>query len=161
MDKRASAGISGFLGIVVCIALYLLLRRFFPGLSVVFLVILGLAALVTVGDYVLGLQIDNYGGLSNLGKKSMLSSIQSMLPFAQSLLSLCLEIGYLAAMLRIARGMYTSPQTLRLGFDRFWLLMRCTVFKGLIMTGVLFSCLYFGMMIYMVTPFSDAAVAGS
>ena len=120
--------------------------------------ILGLAALVTVGDYVLGLQIDNYGGLSNLGKKSMLSSIQSMLPFAQSLLSLCLEIGYLAAMLRIARGMYTSPQTLRLGFDRFWLLMRCTVFKGLIMTGVLFSCLYFGMMIYMVTPFSDAAV---
>jgi hypothetical protein len=81
--------------------------------------ILGLAALVTVGDYVLGLQIDNYGGLSNLGKKSMLSSIQSMLPFAQSLLSLCLEIGYLAAMLRIARGMYTSPQTLRLGCDRF------------------------------------------
>lgn len=120
--------------------------------------ILGLAALVTVGDYVLGLQIDNYGGLSNLGKKSMLSSIQSMLPFAQSLLSLCLELGYLAAMLRIARGMYTSPQTLRLGFDRFWLLMRCTVFKGLIMTGVLFSCLYFGMMIYMLTPFSDAAV---
>ena len=120
--------------------------------------VLGLAALVTVGDYVLGLQIDNYGGLSNLGKKSMLSSVQSMLPFAQSLLSLCLDVGYLAAMLRIARGMYTSPQTLRLGFDRFWLLMRCTVFKGLIMTGVMFACVYFGMMIYMVTPFSDAAV---
>ena len=120
--------------------------------------VLGLAALVTVGDYVLGLQIGNYGGLSNLGKKTMLSSLQSMLPFAQSLLSLCLEVGYLAAMLRIARGMYTSPQTLRLGFDRFWLLMRCTVFKGLIMAGVMFSCLYFGVMIYMMTPFSDAAV---
>lgn len=48
MDKKASAGISGFLGIVVCIALYLLLRRFFPGLSVVFLVILGLAALAVL-----------------------------------------------------------------------------------------------------------------
>ena len=84
-----------------------------------------MAALVTVLDYVLGLQIDNYGGLSNLSKRSMLSSVQSMLPMLQSLLAMCLEVGYLAAMLRIARGMYTSPQTLRLGFDRFWLLLRC------------------------------------
>ena len=119
---------------------------------------LGMAALVTVLDYVLGLQIDNYGGLSNLSKRTMLSSLQSMLPFAQSLLSMCLEVGFLAAMLRIARGMYTSPQTLRLGFDRFWLLMRCSIFKGMIMAGVMFSCLYFGMMIYLMTPFSDAAV---
>ena len=119
---------------------------------------LGLAALVTVLDYVLGLQIDNYGGLSNLGKKAMLSSVQSVLPFAQSLLTLCLDVGYLAAMLRIARGMYTSPQTLRLGFDRFWLLMRCTIFKGLVMAGVMFACLYFGIMIYMLTPLSDKAV---
>ena len=119
---------------------------------------LGLAALVTVGDYVLGLQIDHFGGLSNLGKRTMLSSLQSMLPLAQSLLTLCLEVGYMAAMLRIARGMYTSPQTLRLGFDRFWLLMRCAIFKGLIMAGVMFACVYFGIMIYMMTPLSDAAV---
>ena len=117
-----------------------------------------MAALVTVLDYVLGLQIDNYGGLSNLSKRSMLSSVQSMLPMLQSLLAMCLEVGYLAAMLRIARGMYTSPQTLRLGFDRFWLLLRCAIFKGLIMAGVMFSCLYFGIMIYVLTPFSNAAV---
>ena len=89
---------------------------------------LGMAALVTVLDYVLGLQVDNYGGLSNMGKKAMLSSVQSMLPFAQTLLTLCLDLGYLAAMMRVARGMYTSPQTLRLGFDRFWLLIRCSFF---------------------------------
>lgn len=119
---------------------------------------LGLTALVTVVSHVLGLQIDNYGGLSNLGKRTMLSSVQSMLPMAQSLLAMCLDVGYLAAMLRIARGMYTSPQTLRLGFDRFWLLLRCSIFKGLIMTGVLFASMYFGIMIYMMTPLSDAAV---
>lgn len=119
---------------------------------------LGMAALVTVASYVLGLQMDNYGGLSNLGKRSMLSSVQSMLPFARSVLTMCLDVGYLAAMLRIARGMYTSPQTLRLGFDRFWLLMRCAIFKGMIVAAVVFSCLYFGVMIYMLTPFSDAAV---
>ena len=120
--------------------------------------VLGLTALVTLAGHVLGIQIDNYGGLSNLGKRSMLSSIQSMLPFAQSVLVMCLDLGYLAAMLRIARGRYTSPQTLRLGFDRFWLLMRCSIFKGLIISAVMFVSLYFGVMIYMMTPFSDAAV---
>ena len=120
--------------------------------------VLGLTALVTVTSHILGLQIDNYGGLSNLGKRTMLSSIQSMLPMAQSLLTMCLDLGYLAAMLRIARGMYTSPQTLRLGFDRFWLLLRCSIFKGLIMTAVMFSSLYFCVMIYMLTPFSKSAV---
>ena len=119
---------------------------------------LGLTALVTVLSYVLGLQIDNFGGLSNLGKKAMISSFQSMLPFVQSLLNMCLDLGYVAAMLRIARGMYTSPQTLRLGFDRFWLLMRCSIFRGLIMMAVMFVCLYFGVMIFMMTPFSDKAV---
>lgn len=119
---------------------------------------LGMAALVTVVSHVLGLQIDHYGGLSNLGKRTMLSSLRSMLPLVQSLLTMCLDLGYLAAMLRIARGMYTSPQTLRLGFDRLWLLLRCAVFKGLIVAGVLFFCLYFSIMIYMLTPFSDAAV---
>lgn len=119
---------------------------------------LGLTALVTVLNHVLGLQIDNYGGLSNLGKRNMLSSLQSMLPMLQSMLTMCLDVGYLAAMLRIARGMYTSVQTLRLGFDRFWVLLRCSIFKWLIMTGVLFACLYFGIMLYMLTPLSNAAV---
>lgn len=119
---------------------------------------LGLMLLVTVTNYVLGLQMDNFGGLSNLGKRTMLSSVQSMLPMIQSLLIMCLDLGYLAAMLRIARGMYTSPQTLRLGFDRFWLLLRCGIFKGLIMTGVTFVSMYLGIMIFMLTPFSKGAV---
>ena len=119
---------------------------------------LGLMLLVTVTNYVLGMQMDNFGGLSNLGKRTMLSSLQSMLPVVQSLMIMCLDLGYLAAMLRIARGMYTSPQTLRLGFDRFWLLLRCGIFKGLIMTGVTFVSMYLGIMIFVLTPFSKAAV---
>ena len=119
---------------------------------------LGLTALTAVASYILDLQIDNFGGLSNLGKRSLLSSIQSMLPFAQSLLAMCLDLGYLAAILRIARGMYTSPQTLRLGFDRFWLILRCSIFRGLILMGAMLGCMYAGIMIYMLTPFSGAAM---
>ena len=116
---------------------------------------LGLTALVTVLNHVLGLQIDNFGGLSNLGKRTMLSSVQSMLPLAQSILAMCLDVGYVAAMLRIARGMYTSPQTLRLGFDRFWVLLRCAIFKGLIFTGVMIGSMYLGIVIFLMTPLAE------
>ncbi len=119
---------------------------------------LGLMALVTVLNYVLGLQIDNFGGLSNLGTRTMLSTVQSMLPMVQSLLNMCLTVGYLAAMLRIARGMYTSEQTLRLGFDRFWLLVRCSLFRGLILTGAMMAGIYLGVLIYMLTPLSRPAM---
>ena len=119
---------------------------------------LGLMALVTVAGYVLGLQMDHFGGLSNLGKRTMLSSVQSMLPMVQSLLIMCLDLGYLAAMLRVARGMYTSVQTLRLGFDRFWLLLRCGICRGLILSGVVFVCMYLGIMIFVATPLSGDAM---
>lgn len=119
---------------------------------------LGLTALVTVINHLLNLQIDNFGGLSNLGKKTVLSSIQSMLPLVQSILTMCLDVGYIASMLRIARGMYTSPQTLRLGFDRFWVLMRCSVIQGLILIGISAISVYTGIMVYMLTPFSEPAV---
>lgn len=119
---------------------------------------LGMTALVTVLNYLLGLQIDNYGGLSNLSKRTMLSTIQSILPMAQSLAAMGLNLGYLAAMLRIARGMYTSPQTLRLGFDRFWVLLRCSVFRGLILAGAMLLSMYLGILIYVLTPFSGPAM---
>ena len=118
---------------------------------------MGLALLSTVVRYVLALQIDQLGGLSNLGSRTMLSTLQSMLPLAQSALSMCLDVGYVAAMLRIARGMYSSPQTLRLGFDRFWVLLRCSIFKGLILSGVVFISMYAGITVYLMTPFAEPA----
>ena len=40
---------------------------------------MGLAALVTVADYCLGLEISQTGGLSNIGRRSILSTIQTIL----------------------------------------------------------------------------------
>lgn len=119
---------------------------------------LGMAALVTAANYIIGLQIDNFGGLGNMGIRTVLSSVQTVLPLIQSALTICLDVGYLAAMLRIARGQYVSPQTLRLGFDRFWVLLRCAIFKGLILFANMFAGAYFGIMIYMLSPLSDGVV---
>lgn len=119
-------------------------------------IVLGLALLTTVIRYVLGLQIDQLGGLGNMGTRSVLSAVQSMLPLVQSLVVMCLELGFVAAMLRIARGQYVSPNTLRLGFDRFWVLLRCSIIQGLIYGGIIFSSIYIAAMIFVVSPWGIA-----
>ncbi len=115
---------------------------------------LGSAALVTLVNYLLSLQISRSGGLGNLGTRSTLSSVQTILPMLQTLLVRCLTVGYLAAMLRLARGQYASPHTLKLGFDRFWPLLRLTLIQGLIYTGIGFVSVYVSVMIFMITPLS-------
>lgn len=118
-------------------------------------VVIGLSLLSALVDYVLGLQIDQSGGLSNMGTRSILSALQTMLPLVQSAIVMCIELGYMAAMLRVARGQYVSPQTLRLGFDRFWVLLRWTILQNLIFMGMGFASVYFGVMIFMLTPLSQ------
>ena len=118
-------------------------------------IVMGLALLTTVIRYVLGLQIDQMGGLSNMSNRSVLSAIQSMLPLAQSLLVMCLDLGYLAAMLRVARGQYASPNTLRLGFDRFWTLLRCSVIQGLFYGGLALAGVYLASMLFVMSPWGQ------
>ena len=115
------------------------------------------AALVTVINYCLGLQIDKTGGLSNMGLRSMLSTIQSVLPMIQSALTMCLQIGYIAAMMRISRRQYTSVHTLKLGFDRFWLLLRTTLLQICVYIAACMVCFWAAAQIFMVTPMADSA----
>ncbi len=120
---------------------------------------LGLALALTLARFLLALQIDQMGGLSNLGTRTVLSSIRDMLPLAQSLFIMCIELGYLAAMLRIARGQYASPNTLRLGFDRFWTLLRASLFLGLTYGGLLLLCVYIASMIFVSGPWGGDFMA--
>lgn len=120
---------------------------------------LGLALLSTLVQYVLGLQIDQMGGLSQMGSRTILSTIQSMLPLVQSIILVCLELGYVAAMLRIARGQYASLNSLRLGFDRFWTLMRCCVIRGMIYLGLTILSVYAASMLFVLSPWADPFMA--
>lgn len=115
----------------------------------------GASLLVTVVNYCLGLQIAQTGGLSNFGIRSVLSALQTVLPIVQMFALLCLELGYMAAMLRISRGQYTSPQTLRAGMQRFWVLVRATLLQSLVYMGVGLVSFYLSMQIFLVTPLSN------
>lgn len=119
------------------------------------LIAIASAALVTIVNYVLGQQISRLGGLGNMGTRSMLSSLQTVLPLVQTMVLLCLEVGYISAMLRVSRGQYASPNGLRLGFDRFWTLLRCTLLSSIIYAGVGIGAMYLSVYIFMLTPLSN------
>ena len=120
--------------------------------------VLGLSLLVTLVNYLLGLQISQTGGLGNMGTRSFLSAIQTVLPILKFVAVICPELGLTAAMLRIARGQYASPRTLRLGFDRFWPLLRLSILKGLIYFGICIACVYAATILYLLTPLSDSVM---
>ena len=120
--------------------------------------VLGLSLLVTLVNYLLGLQISQTGGLGNMGTRSFLSAIQTVLPILKFVAVICLELGLTAAMLRIARGQYASPRTLRLGFDRFWPLLRLSILKGLIYFGICIACVNAATILYLLTPLSDSVM---
>ena len=117
-------------------------------------VTLGLSALVTILGLVLEAMMSRATGLGGMGRRTILSSVQSMLPWVVGLITMCVELGYQATMLRVARGQYASPQTLRLGFDRFWVLLRCILLEGVILFAIAFGGIYIATMLFMLTPFS-------
>lgn len=122
-------------------------------------VILGLSLLVTVINYILGLEIDKTGGLSSMGTRAVLDTFRQVLPLVQSVIAMCLDLGYCAAMLRVAREQYVSHRTLKLGFDRFWPLLRLSILRGLILMGATVGSIYLGTMVYLISPLSDSAMA--
>lgn len=113
-----------------------------------------LALLVTVVNYILRGQISQMGGLSNMGLRSILSTIQQVLPMIQSFVVMCLELGYVAAMVRIARQQFASEKTLKLGFDRFFVLLRHTLIQGAIYSLAAMAAFWLALQIYLITPLS-------
>lgn len=109
-------------------------------------------------NQLMSLQMSRSGGLGNLGIRSMLSTLQTLLPLAYSLALLVLELGFYAAMLRISRGQFTSPQTLRTGLARFWPLLRLTMLQIPIYLAVAIVSMYLSMMLFFLTPFSNSVM---
>jgi len=118
------------------------------------LIILGMTGLGTAVNLILSLRMDQGGGLGSMGQRSTLGAIQAILPIVESLVSMCLGVGYLAAMLRVARGQFASSNTLRLGFDRFWVLLRMTLLRTLLLMAIGTAASYAGAMLYVLSPLS-------
>ena len=117
------------------------------------------SCLVTTGLNVgLDSMMSRSGGLGNLATRSMLSTLQALLPLANTLVMLVLDLGLLAAMIRISRGQFTSPQTLRTGLARFFPMLRLILLQIPIYLALGVLATYAAMMLFFVTPLSNAAM---
>lgn len=119
---------------------------------------IALSGLVTLVSYLAGSGISQTGGLRNMGLRAALSTLQRVLPMIQSVLLMIVELGYLNAALRIARGQYASPNSMRMGLDRFFPLIRCTLMQGLIYALAGMAGFYLAVQIFLITPLSNATL---
>lgn len=112
------------------------------------------AATITLLNFWLNKQIAGTGGLGNMGTRSILSTVQAILPTVQSVVVLGLEFGYLYGMLRIARGQYADHTDLKTGFRQFFPILRLTLLQGLIFGGIAVGIFYLSMQIFILTPWA-------
>lgn len=128
----------------------------------VVLVYAGIVALsslvVTVAQDLLDSQISQTGGIQNIGTRSMLTTADTVLTIAQLLLVMCLTLGYTGSMLRIARGQYASPNSLKAGGERIWVLLRTRLLQMLIMTAAAFALCFLVVNVCLLTPLSNRVI---
>lgn len=113
-----------------------------------------LGLLVAAGDWFLSQRLADTSGLSGMDQNTLLSTLQLTLPVVQMLALICLDFGYLHAMMRIARGQYADHTDLKEGFRRFGPILRATVLEYLLLFVLGFALLYPCILIFMVMPFS-------
>lgn len=117
-------------------------------------VVLLITLLLSVADFLLEQQIGTTGGLSGLGTRSLLSTVQAVLRLAQIIALPFWQIGYTYFTLRVAQGENSHPSHLLEGFRRFGPVLRLNLLiAGIGFFAVMVSS-YVGTMIFMMTPFS-------
>lgn len=115
-------------------------------------VLVGSSLLLTILDYILSGMIANTGGLSNMGTRSILSSLQAMLPIAQTLVMLGWNAGYTLMILRIIRRRSVDSSTLTSGFSLFFPMLRTMLLESLVYVNIAVFSFLLSSQIYMFTP---------
>lgn len=118
-------------------------------------VALGSSLLVAVVSLLLNRQIADTGGLSGMGLRSILSTIQTFLEFAVVIALPFWEIGIIFLALGWSRKEETGPKTLLCGFRRFRSVLALHLLRGLIFVVIGFMLFYLSSAIFMLTPLSN------
>lgn len=120
----------------------------------------GLSSLVSLAGVLITLVLDqkmaSAGGLSNLGLRSVLSTVETILPFVQLFLLLGLEIGYLSAALRFARGQYADHTDVYRGLRLFWPMIRLTLLQTGLYVLVLLAVSNVASTLIVMTPLAQS-----
>ena len=131
-------------------------ERFRPEGKRLVLVYCGVLALLGLGANGLHLyldsQIGNTGGLSGLGLRSILQTVQSVLNFVNMFFGTFWSAGFLVAMLAMVRGRAPRTDDLTGGFRRFGAILAGIVFQVLVTVVVLIGVVNAASILFALTP---------
>lgn len=114
--------------------------------------VVALTLVLSAINYILQLQISDAGGLSGLGTRTVLSTIQMLLQLGQLVLLPFWQFGLIYAALRIYRQEEATPDTLLGGFRRFGPLLRLMMLEVALGMGIGFACSYLASFLFFMTP---------
>ena len=113
---------------------------------------LGAAFLIALVDFYLSHQIESTGGLSGMGMRSVLGTVQTTLQYALQLALPFWEMGFVYASLQWARGERADFSSLPEGFRRFGPVLRLRLLEGLLYFGAAIACLYVSITVFSASP---------
>lgn len=119
---------------------------------------LGSSLLVAILSFILNQQIAGTGGLSGMGLRSILSTLQSLLNMAVTVAVPFWNIALVYAALQWVDGEPAGPESLVQGFRRFVPVLALRFLNSAIYTAIFMAVFYISMTIFWLTPFSQGAL---
>lgn len=113
-----------------------------------------LSALLLIADFLLNQQIGSTGGLSGIGMRAFLSTLQTVLRLAQTVLLPFWQMGYVYTTLKLSRKEPVHPFDLAEGFRRFGPVLRLTLLKSTIFIGIGILAANLASTIFFMTPYA-------
>lgn len=117
--------------------------------------VLLLSLLITVINSLLDNAIADTGGLSGLGRRSVLTTAQSCLRLLPMLLMPFWNMGYTFVTLKFARRERSSAGDLTAGFRRFLPVLRLQLLLTLVYVAMAFAASQLGTYLFMLTPWAQ------
>lgn len=124
--------------------------------ALVYIAVTSLASLLV--DILLTLladKISQTGGLGNMGTRTILSTISSILPIVQMILVLVIHLGYQKATMKVVRHQAAMPATLKEGLPALARLIRATLLMGGLYLILAIFAMYASSFIFTLTPLSN------
>lgn len=119
---------------------------------------LGAGFLCQIIDFITNLMMENTGGLSGLGARAILGTVNSLFPLAVNLLLPLWMLGLMATALRLCRQERVDTNNLKEGFSRWGVMLRLSIFQGLLLFGVAYLTMQVSTILFSVTNLSRSAM---
>lgn len=111
--------------------------------------------LLSVIFYLLQMQIDATGGLGGIGKRSILSTVQSVSQIGYLVLTPFWQAGYLSVAVAVSRKEQADTENLLFGFHQFGPLLRLYLLQMLIFGAIAIASNNLSSFLYMLTPWGS------